>query len=130
MQVSVALTNACDLSCEFCYAPKVPATLPADRVDRWLAELDPVEEWVTALQDAQRIGFLRMAAGVEDGWHNAPTKQFVMVMSGMIEVEAADGEKRRFTPGTVLLVTDVAGRGNRTRVVGPEEVLLVWVPVP
>src|SRR5438552_9652420 len=40
MQVSIDLTNACDLSCEFCYAPKVPATLPADKVDRWLAEVD------------------------------------------------------------------------------------------
>lgn len=39
-QVSIALTNACDLACTFCFAPKVPATLNFDRVTAWLDELD------------------------------------------------------------------------------------------
>lgn len=39
-QVSVALTNACDLACPYCYAPKVPARLDAERVASWLNELD------------------------------------------------------------------------------------------
>jgi sulfatase maturation enzyme AslB (radical SAM superfamily) len=38
--VSVALTNACDLSCPHCYAPKNPATLTFDRLTSWLADLD------------------------------------------------------------------------------------------
>ncbi|MFA6055242.1 MAG: radical SAM protein [Thermodesulfovibrionales bacterium] len=39
-QVSIALTNACDLACSHCFAPKVPATLTFDRVVSWLHELD------------------------------------------------------------------------------------------
>lgn len=39
-QVSIALTNACDLTCEYCYAPKYPAVLGIDRVLRWARELD------------------------------------------------------------------------------------------
>ncbi len=39
-QVSVALTNACDLHCRYCYAPKHPAMLDADRLIKWLEELD------------------------------------------------------------------------------------------
>jgi sulfatase maturation enzyme AslB (radical SAM superfamily) len=39
-QVSVALTNACDLTCPHCYAPKNPAMLAFDRLIRWLADLD------------------------------------------------------------------------------------------
>ncbi|MGI8913781.1 MAG: radical SAM protein [Chloroflexota bacterium] len=39
-QISVALTNACDLSCPFCYAPKHPAKLSSERVTTWLEELD------------------------------------------------------------------------------------------
>lgn len=39
-QVSVALTNACELSCAHCYAPKAPAVLDAVRVIEWLVELD------------------------------------------------------------------------------------------
>jgi MoaA/NifB/PqqE/SkfB family radical SAM enzyme len=39
-QVSIALTNACDLACSYCFAPKTPATLAFDRVAAWLDELD------------------------------------------------------------------------------------------
>lgn len=39
-QVSVALTNVCDLHCAYCYAPKHKASLNADRLLRWLKELD------------------------------------------------------------------------------------------
>jgi MoaA/NifB/PqqE/SkfB family radical SAM enzyme len=39
-QVSVAMTNACDLACRYCYAPKVPARLAPEVVLGWLTELD------------------------------------------------------------------------------------------
>jgi MoaA/NifB/PqqE/SkfB family radical SAM enzyme len=39
-QVSIALTNACDLDCYHCYAPKKPAVLDFDRLKGWLIELD------------------------------------------------------------------------------------------
>jgi pyruvate-formate lyase-activating enzyme len=38
-QVSIALTNACDLECPYCYAPKIGATLDIARVCAWAAEL-------------------------------------------------------------------------------------------
>jgi len=38
--VSIALTNACELRCRFCYAPKVPGRLDANLVLSWLYELD------------------------------------------------------------------------------------------
>ena len=38
--VSIALTNACDLSCAYCYAPKNPATLAFTCLVGWLHELD------------------------------------------------------------------------------------------
>jgi hypothetical protein len=53
-----------------------------------------------------------------------------MVLAGSMEVDAGDGETRVFTPGTVLCVTDIAGHGHQMRVVGAEELLLVWVPIP
>ena len=39
-QVSIALTNACDLSCPHCFAPKVAAALDLETLQRWLTELD------------------------------------------------------------------------------------------
>ncbi|MDX2199625.1 MAG: radical SAM protein [Phycisphaerae bacterium] len=38
--VSIALTNACDLACPHCYAPKHRATLGTDSLYEWLGELD------------------------------------------------------------------------------------------
>jgi MoaA/NifB/PqqE/SkfB family radical SAM enzyme len=38
--VSVALTNACELSCPYCYASKKPARLGAKEINYWLTELD------------------------------------------------------------------------------------------
>jgi MoaA/NifB/PqqE/SkfB family radical SAM enzyme len=38
--LSVALTNACELRCSYCYAPKHPASLDMERVLAWAIELD------------------------------------------------------------------------------------------
>jgi len=39
-QVSIALTNACDLACSYCYAPKMHANLAYNSLVSWLDELD------------------------------------------------------------------------------------------
>ncbi|MFB9081248.1 radical SAM protein [Deinococcus wulumuqiensis] len=39
-QVSIALTNVCDLSCSYCYAPKSRYRLELARLRRWLLEID------------------------------------------------------------------------------------------
>ncbi len=39
-QVSIALTNACDLCCPYCYAPKHPIKLDSEHLIPWLDEFD------------------------------------------------------------------------------------------
>ena len=39
-QVSIALTNICNLHCEFCYAPKNKASLEFESLKKWIKELD------------------------------------------------------------------------------------------
>lgn len=39
-QISIALTNACDLPCSHCYAPKHRAVLKFDLLKEWLIDLD------------------------------------------------------------------------------------------
>ena len=85
---------------------------------------------VTPLHAATHRGFLPSPVGRTTDWHPAPSKQCVMVLTGSMEVEAGDGAKRTCTPGSVLVVTDGDGMGHKTRVVGAQEVLLVWVPIP
>ena len=85
---------------------------------------------VTPLHAATHRGCLASPVGQTTDWHPAPSKQCVMVLTGSMEVEAGDGETRTCTPGSVLVVTDGDGVGHKTRVVGAQEVLLVWVPIP
>jgi MoaA/NifB/PqqE/SkfB family radical SAM enzyme len=39
-QVSIAVTNACDLACSYCYAPKHHSVLDLDRLKGWIDELE------------------------------------------------------------------------------------------
>src|ERR1043166_3313297 len=39
-QISIALTNRCDLACAYCYAPKSRDELGAEMVKGWLQEFD------------------------------------------------------------------------------------------
>jgi uncharacterized cupin superfamily protein len=85
---------------------------------------------LTPYLNAEKIGFLRLPPGTPTDWHPAPGKRFVMVLSGIGQIEAGDGERRTFAPGSVLLVTDTQGPGHRTIVVGEQDVFAVWVPIP
>ncbi len=48
-------------------------------------------------------------------FHNAPQRQFLILLDGEIEIETSLGEKRSFGPGEVLLLEDTNGKGHRTR---------------
>lgn len=85
---------------------------------------------ITELFPATKMGFLKIQKGVDLDLHPAPRKQYVLVLEGIMEVEAGDGEKRQFEAGSVLLVTDTTGPGHKTRVIGEKSVFLVWVPIP
>ena len=61
-------------------------------------------------------------------WHNAPRRQFVVNLTGTVEIVASDGEKRRLGPGSVLLVDDVAGKGHTSRGLGGER-LSLFIPL-
>jgi quercetin dioxygenase-like cupin family protein len=62
-------------------------------------------------------------------WHNAPRRQFVVNVSGMLEVVASDGEKRVLGPGTILLAEDVTGKGHTSRSFGGGERLSLFIPL-
>jgi hypothetical protein len=83
----------------------------------------------TPYLNAEKIGFVRVPPGFTDS-HPAPGKRFIMVLSGIAQIEAGDGERRTFAPGSVLLVTDTQGPGHRTIVVGEQDVFAAWVPIP
>lgn len=78
---------------------------------------------------AQSTMLSEMPAGLEQDWHPASRRQFVVVLSGTVEVEASDGQKRQFGPGQMFLADDSASSGHRTRTLGgPARVLFVHLP--
>lgn len=76
-----------------------------------------------------KVQFVELPAGLDQDWHNAPARQFVMVLSGVLEVETTDGATRRWQAGEVLLPADVTGKGHRTRCIGGP-VRVLFAPLP
>jgi quercetin dioxygenase-like cupin family protein len=70
----------------------------------------------------------------EPGWigelHPAPTRQFLALLSGAVEMETTDGTVKRFAPGDLILLEDTSGRGHVTRNVGDGYAMYLVVPVP
>ncbi|OPZ44808.1 MAG: hypothetical protein BWY93_00237 [Euryarchaeota archaeon ADurb.BinA087] len=63
-------------------------------------------------------------------WHPAPTRQFLALMSGTVEMETTDGEVRHFAPGDLVLLEDTTGRGHMTRNIGRVYAIYFVVPAP
>lgn len=61
--------------------------------------------------------------------HNAPRRQFIVMLKGECEVETSMGEKRRLGPGSVLLVEDTEGLGHITRRIGEGDRLTLLIPL-
>jgi hypothetical protein len=78
---------------------------------------------------AESVNFISSPSGWFGDWHPAPRRQFIFMITGELEVEVSDGEKRIFAPGGVLLVEDISGVGHISRVVGKERAYLAVVPL-
>ena len=77
----------------------------------------------------QHAFFRTTPQGLSLDWHNTPGKRMIIVIQGVVEVEAANGAKRRFGPGEICLAEDVGGPGHRTvDVEGPRFSLMVDLP--
>jgi hypothetical protein len=85
---------------------------------------------LSAAFPAERLVFLAAPEGWSGEWHPAPHRQVFAFLSGEIEVEASDGERRRFVPGACLLMEDTVGKGHATRNIGAGEVLMAVTQLP
>lgn len=85
------------------------------------------EDLEIPLEEKGEIGFLSTAAEVKAivfrevlpaydyDFHNAPQRQYIILLDGRIEIETSLGDKRVFEGGDVLLVEDTTGKGHRTK---------------
>jgi hypothetical protein len=83
----------------------------------------------TPLQRATGIRFNRWPVGRFRDWHNAPVRQYVIVLSGQLDVGLEDGTVHCLGPGDVALEEDLTGLGHTSRVVGDQPLLFITVPI-
>jgi hypothetical protein len=70
------------------------------------------------LSDKFHVRWLRFRvndAGYDWDYHNAPARQFIVLLDGEIEITTSTGEKRNFRGGDILLAEDIHGKGHKTK---------------
>ena len=91
-------------------------------------DLSEAPDW-TAGRDTTRISFREDPVGRFVDWHPAPRRQFVIILSGQLEIGLSDGSKHRFGPGDARLVEDTTGKGHTTAVHGDEPCVTATIPL-
>src|SRR5882724_11425082 len=71
--------------------------------------------------------FMQAPAGWTSDWHISTARTMFFVLTGEWEVTASDGESRRFSAGSALLVEDTTGKGHSSRVVSETDSLAAMV---
>ena len=79
--------------------------------------------------NSPRVRFVELPEGYDHDWHNAPKRQFVILLSGVVEVQTSDNQIRQWGAGDVVLADDVSGKGHQTRAINGS-VRMVYVPLP
>jgi len=82
---------------------------------------------LSSITPAEQSGFMNAPAGWVSGWHPSAARNIFFVLTGEWEVTASDGEARRFSRGSVLLVDDTTGKGHTSEVVSQTDSLAVMV---
>lgn len=81
------------------------------------------------LDGAKSASLVKLQKGVVEDWHTAPRKQFAVVIQGVVELTAGDGEVRRLTVGHVALLDDTSGKGHKTAALGEKDHIALMIPV-
>jgi len=84
---------------------------------------------VSEMMKATGVEFSRRAPGPVSDWHVGPRRQFVITLSGRAELEVAGGQKVSVEPGHISLIEDTTGKGHTTRNIGPEDRIVVTIPL-
>ena len=104
-------------------------TIKATRIYTGSDQKSHFEDFEIPLNDEGKIGFLserkkasslifRETSGDYDyDWHNAPERQFVIVLEGSVEITVGDGTSKVFTDGQVFLAEDTEGQGHKSRAI-------------
>ncbi len=94
-----------------------------------IEELPLYDPFWKSVKTSSTMFFKEFAPGTFLDWHPAPRRQIVIILSGRLEHGFLDGSRHTFGAGDVRVLTDTAGEGHTTRVLGDEAVLVAVVPL-
>src|SRR5262245_17549 len=97
------------------------------------SQVEPIDlarmtDWTKGLATTQ-IAFREDPVGRFLDWHPAPRRQFVIILSGQLEIGLGDGSKHIFGPGDARLVEDTTGKGHTTKVHGNVPCMTATIPL-
>jgi hypothetical protein len=81
------------------------------------------------IQAATGIVFRSVPPDYFSDFHNAPRRQYIIIVEGGMEIELGDGSVHQFGPGSVVLAEDLTGRGHITRNVDGKLRISAQVPL-
>jgi hypothetical protein len=101
-------------------------------VDQSLARAAPPAApfYVSGDKPASKYRFYTFEPGWIGELHPAPTRQFLSLLSGTVEMETTDGTLRLFGPGDLVLLEDTSGKGHVTRNIGNSYAMFLVIPAP
>lgn len=67
------------------------------------------------------------AEGGTFSWHNAPTRQLVITLSGTLLFQTREGKEFTLAPGDILLAEDTTGGGHTWKLVDDEPWRRIYV---
>ena len=85
-------------------------------VDIPLQDADQIGQ-LSQLQPVTGIIFRQTPGDYDYAWHNAPRRQYVIILEGQVDFTVSDGQQRRFGGGDVVLLEDTWGKGHYSQAV-------------
>ena len=83
----------------------------------------------TEMMKATGVEFSRRPPGPASDWHVGPRRQFVITLSGHSELQVENGKKVPVGPGHINLIEDTTGKGHITHNLGPDDRIVVTIPL-
>jgi hypothetical protein len=84
---------------------------------------------VSEMINATGVQFSSRPPAPASDWHTGPKRQYVITLSGRGEIEVAAGKRIAVGPGHINLIEDTTGKGHITRNLGPDDRVVVTIPL-
>ena len=85
------------------------------------------DDLLSGKMEATSVSFQESRSGSTFAWHDAPTRQFVITLSGTLDFQTRKGEHFTIRPGDLLLAEDTTGTGHSWKLLDEEPWRRVYV---